>query len=213
LVTAGVYVLIRYHYLFVFFDYLILKIFFLGTMIVGGACAVVENDFKKIVAMSTLSQLGIMLYVLFMGFWVLSFLHMVVHAFYKRMLFLRTGSLISCFGGGQDSRVYGGDFFSFFCFLFFVVRCLCLMGFPFYVGFYTKDYVLFRNGFVVGLFFGWGFLGGCLLTILYRFRLLKSSFSGLVKGPTSFFFKEEFHFLFVVVFLFFKGWALGGLFC
>jgi len=182
-------------------------------MLVGGVCAVVENDFKKIVAISTLRQLGMMLYVLYMGFWVLSFLHMVVHAFYKRMLFLRTGSLMSCFGGNQDSRIYGGDFFSFFCFLFFVVSSLCLAGFPFYVGFYTKDYVLFRNGFVVGVLLGGGFLGGCLLTIFYRFRLLKASFSGLVGAPTVFLFKEDVHFLFVVSFLFFKGWVLGGFFC
>ncbi len=94
LVTAGVYVLIRYHYLFVFWGWLF-KSFSLFTILLAGLCACLEKDFKKVIAMSTLSQLGMILFVLFIGSWLLSFLHIVVHAFFKRTLFLSRGILIS----------------------------------------------------------------------------------------------------------------------
>jgi NADH-ubiquinone oxidoreductase chain 5 len=67
LVTAGVYLLIRFNFLFYFFSFLLFKVFFLFTMLVGGFCAFIEADLKKIVAMSTLSQLGMMLFVLARG--------------------------------------------------------------------------------------------------------------------------------------------------
>jgi len=108
LVTAGLYVLIRYHYVF-FSNYWVLKAFGISTMFLAGMCACMEKDFKKIIAMSTLSQLGIMVYILSLGLWSLSFLHIIIHAFFKSILFLSSGSLISHNGGGQDSRFYGGE--------------------------------------------------------------------------------------------------------
>lgn len=112
------------------------------TMALAGLCACLESDFKKIVAMSTLSQLGIMVYVLSMGSWCLSFFHMVTHAFFKRTLFLGRGSLIHQVGGGQDSRFYGGYLFDRLTGIMFAVRCISLAGFPFVVGFYSKDFIL-----------------------------------------------------------------------
>lgn len=67
LVTAGVYVLLRFHYLFFFYGTPFRKAFFIFTMLLAGGCACLETDFKKIVAMSTLRQLGIMLFVLSVG--------------------------------------------------------------------------------------------------------------------------------------------------
>lgn len=67
LVTAGVYVLIRFNYIFAFSSFNLLKIFFLLTIVLAGACACVENDFKKIVAMSTLRQLGIIIFIMSIG--------------------------------------------------------------------------------------------------------------------------------------------------
>lgn len=67
LVTAGVYVLLRYFYVLLFFRFSFLKVVFIATMVLAGVCANVEKDFKKIVAMSTLSQLGLMLFVLSFG--------------------------------------------------------------------------------------------------------------------------------------------------
>lgn len=180
LVTAGVYVMIRYSFVFFFFDFLFLKVFFLLTMVGGGVRALFESDLKKVVAISTLSQLGMMMYVLSVGVWVLSFMHMIIHAFFKRMLFLRTGVLMRNYSGGQDSRFYGGDFFSFLSFLFFFVSILCLVGFPFFVGFYSKDYIILGRSLSMGLFFYFFFIFGCLLRVCYGFRLLKMSFRGAV---------------------------------
>ena len=67
LVTAGVFVLIRFNYLFCFLGFYLFKVFFLLTMLFGGVVAVLETDFKKIVAMSTLSQLGMMAFLLSIG--------------------------------------------------------------------------------------------------------------------------------------------------
>jgi NADH-ubiquinone oxidoreductase chain 5 len=141
LVTAGVYVLIRYNYVFLLSG----KLFFffrLGTMLLAGFCALFEKDYKKVIAMSTLRQLGMMLFVLSVGCWVLSFLHMVVHAFFKRTLFLSRGMLISQMGGGQDSRFYGGFASSSVSYVYFLVSCFSLAGFPFVVGFYSKDSII-----------------------------------------------------------------------
>jgi len=94
---------------FFFSNYWVLKAFGISTMFLAGMCACMEKDFKKIIAMSTLSQLGIMVYILSLGLWSLSFLHIIIHAFFKSILFLSSGSLISHNGGGQDSRFYGGE--------------------------------------------------------------------------------------------------------
>ena len=177
LVTAGVYVLIRFFYLFNFFGWVCFKLFFLLTMVVAGACANLEKDFKKVVALSTLRQLGMMLFILSVGVWVLAFLHMIIHAFFKRMLFLGTGSLISHIGGGQDSRFYGGAFFSFSSGLFFLTSCICLAGFPFCIGFYSKDLIILGGSVGLGALFYFTFLGGCGFTVLYRIRLFTLGYS------------------------------------
>lgn len=108
LVTAGIYVVIRYHYIF---KSILAYIGAIGliTMFLAGLCACVERDFKKIIAISTLRQLGLMLFTLSLGAWQLSFLHIVIHAFFKRTLFLRCGFIIHQLIGCQDSRYYGGD--------------------------------------------------------------------------------------------------------
>lgn len=105
LVTAGVYVLIRYN----------LSVFRRGLMVclssftvfLAGFVAVLESDFKKLVAISTLSQLGVMVYGIVLGIWKLAFLHVLVHALFKAALFLSVGSLMSAVDGDQDIRLYG----------------------------------------------------------------------------------------------------------
>jgi len=143
LVTAGVYILIRFNYIFGFFYFRLSKFFFLFTILLAGLCAILENDFKKIVAMSTLSQLGMMIFIISVGAWVLSFLHIIIHAFFKRILFLSTGSLIGQMRGTQDSRLYGSSLSNFSSFLYFVVRSLCLSGFPFFFGVLLKRFYYF----------------------------------------------------------------------
>uniref|UniRef100_UPI00315C5DCB NADH dehydrogenase subunit 5 n=1 Tax=Ceratozetella imperatoria TaxID=3127034 RepID=UPI00315C5DCB len=171
LVTAGVYVLVRYNYLFSFFSFSIFKFFFVFTMFLAGACAFFEMDLKKVVAMSTLSQLGMMMFILSVGSWLLTFIHMIVHAFFKSMLFLSTGSLMGQMSGGQDSRFYGNNTscVSSFCFL---VSCLCLSGFPFCLGFYSKDFIITSSSYSEGLLLYSVFLGGCFFTVMYSVRLI-----------------------------------------
>jgi len=172
LVTAGVYVLIRFNYLFSFYNFNFLKYFFVFTMFLAGLRSVVERDLKKIVAMSTLSQLGIIIFILSVGAWILSFIHIIIHAFFKSMLFLSTGSLIGQMGGTQDSRFYGGGAYFFGSFLYFIVRCLCLGGFPFLVGFYSKDSIISSVSFYEGVLMYILFLVGCIFTLVYRIRLI-----------------------------------------
>ena len=171
LVTAGVYVLIRYHVLFSGVGWFV-KVFSILTMVLGGITACFEKDFKKVIAISTLSQLGMMLFVLSIGIWVLSYLHMLIHAFFKSILFLRAGSLISHNFGGQDSRFYGGYFFGGVGYVYFLIRCLSLSGFPFVIGFYSKDTIISSLSLGRGFVFLCCFFFGCFLTVCYRVRLV-----------------------------------------
>jgi len=97
---------------------------------------------------------------------------MVVHAFFKSMLFLGTGSLMDQVAGMQDSRFYGGNPFSYFSFVYFFSRCFCLGGFPFFVGFYSKDFIINSVSFVDGGIIYYIFLLGCIFTVSYSTRLL-----------------------------------------
>lgn len=212
LVTAGVYVLLRFNYLFFYFNISFFKIFFLITILLAGVCACLETDFKKIVAISTLSQLGMILFILSVGVWLLTFIHIIIHAFFKSLLFMRTGSLIHNFRGGQDSRIFRNDSFSFGTFLCFFVSAACLMGFPFFMGFYSKDLIIIRNSLGLGATLYFIFLLGCFLTVSYRIRLLKNSFIGFFKAMPHMRFSDLKIFITSIFFLFIKRWILGRIF-
>nr|YP_010443354.1 NADH dehydrogenase subunit 5 [Lebertia trifurcilla]UTE89511.1 NADH dehydrogenase subunit 5 [Lebertia trifurcilla] len=174
LVTAGVYLLIRFYYSLSFF---LSSSFFcfmsLITMLFSGLLAFFEMDMKKVVAMSTLSQLGMMMFSISFGEWVLGFFHMICHALFKALLFLSCGGFIFFSQGGQDLRHKGGylSLTPFFC-MMFVFSSLSLCGFPFLSGFYSKDFILESS-------FGmdWGFMClfifffSCLLSLVYSIRL------------------------------------------
>jgi NADH-ubiquinone oxidoreductase chain 5 len=212
LVTAGVYVLIRFNYIFFYYDFFFMKFLFLFTMVLAGFCAVLEKDFKKVVAISTLSQLGMMVFVLSIGLWVLSFIHIIIHAFFKSILFLRTGSIISQVRGLQDSRFYGGVHFSFGSFVYFVVRCFCLSGFPFFVGFYSKDFIISSSSSFSGTLYYYVFIIGCLFTVFYRIRLVYEGFINTFSRFSFMRLNEASYFFIPVIFLFFNCWLLGGMF-
>lgn len=212
LVTAGVYVLIRFNFMFVCFSSYLISLLFVFTIVIAGAVASLEKDFKKIVAMSTLSQLGIIIFILSVGGWFLSFIHMVIHAFFKRMLFLRTGSLMGQSMGFQDSRFYGSYRFSYFSFLFFLVRRICLSGFPFFVGFYSKDFIISFFSLLGGLMVFYFFVLGCIFTVLYRFRLIYEGYLFMIKYTNFVSYRENTKFFLPVLALFLKCWLLGGIF-
>nr|YP_010625980.1 NADH dehydrogenase subunit 5 [Parainocellia braueri]WBK02726.1 NADH dehydrogenase subunit 5 [Parainocellia braueri] len=144
LVTAGVYLLIRFYILFnntIFFNILLL----IGclTMFMSGIGANYEFDLKKIIALSTLSQLGLMMSILSMGFMKLSFFHLLTHALFKALLFMCAGMIIHCLGDVQDIR-YMGKLVNYMPITLICMNIsnMALCGLPFLAGFYSKDLIL-----------------------------------------------------------------------
>nr|YP_010046745.1 NADH dehydrogenase subunit 5 [Culiseta inconspicua]QPJ78689.1 NADH dehydrogenase subunit 5 [Culiseta inconspicua] len=181
LVTAGVYLLIRFNVLLV--DSFLGKflLLFSGlTMFMAGLGANFEFDLKKIIALSTLSQLGLMMSILSMGFYKLAFFHLLTHALFKALLFMCAGVIIHNMKNCQDIRVMGSLSMSMplTCSCFNIAN-LALCGMPFLAGFYSKDLILemvslsYMNFFSFFLFF---FSTG--LTVCYSFRLVYYSMTG-----------------------------------
>nr|QLD97071.1 NADH dehydrogenase subunit 5 [Amblyomma tholloni] len=175
LVTAGVYLLMRFSYLFKmeYFSLILMKISLL-TMLMAGINAFFENDFKKIIAFSTLSQLSMMMISLSLGLMELAFFHLIMHAIFKSMLFLCAGLIIHSFQGIQDIRMLG-NFFNVSpsissCMM---ISILSLMGFPFVGGFYSKDLIVeffifkLNNLILISIFYL-----GILFTFFYCSRLI-----------------------------------------
>nr|YP_003934263.1 NADH dehydrogenase subunit 5 [Dendropoma gregarium]ADI79374.1 NADH dehydrogenase subunit 5 [Dendropoma gregarium] len=144
LVTAGVYLLVRFHPLVLNsgINQPLLLVSVL-TLFMAGIAANLENDLKKVIALSTLSQLGVMLFSLSLGMVYLSMFHLLTHALFKALLFLCAGIIIHNSGGVQDLRHLGGIYYQ----LPFTVSCLvvanlALCGMPFLSGYYSKDLIL-----------------------------------------------------------------------
>nr|QZZ18183.1 NADH dehydrogenase subunit 5 [Burara harisa] len=144
LVTAGVYLLIRFNNLLI--DMFFLKILLLLsslTMFMAGISANYEFDLKKIIALSTLSQLGLMMSILSMGMPDLAFFHLLTHAMFKALLFMCAGVIIHMMNDNQDIRYMGGiSLFIPLTSLCMNISNLALCGIPFLAGFYSKDMIL-----------------------------------------------------------------------
>nr|YP_010022479.1 NADH dehydrogenase subunit 5 [Cathayia obliquella]QON98851.1 NADH dehydrogenase subunit 5 [Cathayia obliquella] len=144
LVTAGVYLLIRFNLLLI--DMLFLKILLLLsglTMFMAGISANYEFDLKKIIALSTLSQLGLMMSILSMGMPDLAFFHLLTHAMFKALLFMCAGVIIHMMNDIQDIRLMGGiSNYIPLTSLCMNISNLALCGIPFLAGFYSKDLIL-----------------------------------------------------------------------
>nr|YP_010175196.1 NADH dehydrogenase subunit 5 [Olidiana tongmaiensis]QSJ61401.1 NADH dehydrogenase subunit 5 [Olidiana tongmaiensis] len=142
LVTAGVYLLIRFFNVFFYLNYLFLFISFI-TIIMSSFCALFEFDLKSVVAYSTLSQLGLMMFSLFMGLVDLSYFHLLSHAVFKSLLFLCSGIFIYFMGDVQDIRMMSSMSnvmpLTSSC---FNISWLSLCGIPFLSGFYSKDLLI-----------------------------------------------------------------------
>uniref|UniRef100_UPI00315D7601 NADH dehydrogenase subunit 5 n=1 Tax=Synanthedon bicingulata TaxID=3138307 RepID=UPI00315D7601 len=175
LVTAGVYLLIRFNILLL--DTFMLKILLLLsslTMFMAGISANYEFDLKKIIALSTLSQLGLMMSILGMGFFNLAFFHLLTHAMFKALLFMCAGAIIHLVGDIQDIRYMGGMSF------YIPLTCLCmnisnlsLCGIPFLSGFYSKDLILeMMSHSYLNLLIFFLFYISTGLTVFYTIRLL-----------------------------------------
>nr|QBF44175.1 NADH dehydrogenase subunit 5 [Thaumalea sp. ZK-2019] len=181
LVTAGVYLLIRFNSLLLenWLGSALLLVSGL-TMFMAGLGANFEFDLKKIIALSTLSQLGLMMSILAMGFPKLAYFHLLTHAMFKALLFMCAGAVIHNMKNSQDIRFMGGLIsqmpLTSTC---LNVANLALCGMPFLAGFYSKDLILevvslsYINMFSFFLFF---FSTG--LTVCYSFRLVYYSLTG-----------------------------------
>nr|YP_010693822.1 NADH dehydrogenase subunit 5 [Tachina stackelbergi]WCD42052.1 NADH dehydrogenase subunit 5 [Tachina stackelbergi] len=181
LVTAGIYLLIRFNMLLLdcWMSNLLLLLSGL-TMFMSGLGANYEFDLKKIIALSTLSQLGLMMSILSMGYSKLAFFHLLTHALFKALLFMCAGAIIHNMNNTQDIRLMGGlSMMMPLTSSCFNVANLALCGMPFLAGFYSKDLILemvslsYINMFSFFLFF---FSTG--LTVCYSFRLVYYSMTG-----------------------------------
>nr|YP_009182734.1 NADH dehydrogenase subunit 5 [Heteropterus morpheus]AHH34385.1 NADH dehydrogenase subunit 5 [Heteropterus morpheus] len=175
LVTAGVYLLIRFNNLLLEFFFLKLLLLLSSlTMIMAGISANYEFDLKKIIALSTLSQLGLMMSILSMGLSDLAFFHLLTHAMFKALLFMCAGVIIHMMNNNQDIRLMGG------LSLYIPLTSLCLnisnlslCGIPFLAGFYSKDLILemvSMSSMNLMIFYLYYFATG--LTMFYTIRLL-----------------------------------------
>nr|YP_009470466.1 NADH dehydrogenase subunit 5 [Rhadinosa nigrocyanea]AVF96881.1 NADH dehydrogenase subunit 5 [Rhadinosa nigrocyanea] len=143
LVTAGVYLLIRFYGSFSYFMMVIFMFISVMTMFMSGLGANFEFDLKKIIALSTLSQLGLMMSVLFLGDNLLAYFHLIIHALFKAVLFMCAGYIIHLFMNCQDIRFMGGimQYYPLTC-SYFNICNLSLCGLPFMSGFYSKDLIV-----------------------------------------------------------------------
>nr|UOU84948.1 NADH dehydrogenase subunit 5 [Hydrophoria linogrisea] len=181
LVTAGVYLLIRFNILLSFSWLGNLLLLLSGlTMFMAGLGANYEFDLKKIIALSTLSQLGLMMSILSMGYYKLAFFHLLTHALFKALLFMCAGAIIHNMNNSQDIRLMGSlSMMMPLTSSCFNVANLALCGMPFLAGFYSKDLILeivslsYINMFSFFLYF---FSTG--LTVCYSFRLVYYTMSG-----------------------------------
>nr|QNE85421.1 NADH dehydrogenase subunit 5 [Tarnania fenestralis] len=187
LVTAGVYLLIRFNILLVdtFLGQFLLLISGL-TMFMSGMGANFEFDLKKIIALSTLSQLGLMMSILSMGFPMLAFFHLLTHALFKALLFMCAGAIIHNMMNSQDIRLMGGLCLSMpLSTTCFNIANLALCGMPFLAGFYSKDMILelvMLSHVNMLIFFFFFFSTG--LTVCYSFRLVYYSMTGSFNSMT-----------------------------
>jgi NADH-quinone oxidoreductase subunit L len=181
MVTAGVYMVCRLSWLYSASPTAASIVAWVGaiTAVYAATMALVQNDIKRVLAYSTISQIGTMFIGCGVGAYAAGLFHLVTHAFFKSLLFLAAGSVIHALGGEQDMRRMGGLRKHLpVTFPVFLVGALAISGVPFLSGFFSKDAIL-TNAFGAGqeAIFGLG-LAGAVLTAFYMFRLIYLTFYG-----------------------------------
>jgi NADH-quinone oxidoreductase subunit L len=184
MVTAGVYMIARSNVLFSMAETTqhIIAVIGLATALLAATIALKQNDIKKILAYSTVSQLGYMFLALGMGAYTAAVFHVMTHAFFKALLFLGSGSVIHAMGGEQDITKMGGLKGKLkITYITFLIGCLAIAGFPPLSGFFSKDAILI-SAFEHNKILYAGALLGAVLTAFYMFRLLFLTFNGSFRG-------------------------------
>ncbi len=182
LVTAGVFLFVRFSLLFEQTPSVLLFVAFVGsaTAFFAASSGLVQSDLKKVIAYSTCSQLGYMVFTCALSHYQLGFFHLVNHAFFKALLFLSAGGIIHANSNIQDIRKYGG-FAKLLplSFTMFTIGSLALVGMPFLTGFYSKDIILEVAGgsstYLASYLRSLGLLTA-LFTAVYSTRLAYSTF-------------------------------------
>jgi NADH-quinone oxidoreductase subunit L len=181
MVTAGVYMTARLHFLFYLAPATLWLIACVGaaTAIFAATIALTQNDIKRVLAYSTVSQLGYMFLAVGMGAFSAAIFHVFTHAFFKACLFLGSGSVIHALGGEQDMRKMGGlKAYLPKTYWTYVIATLAIAGIPFTAGFFSKDLILWQT-FNHGAVVLWGIgLVTAGLTAFYMFRQLFMVFHG-----------------------------------
>ncbi len=183
MVTAGVYLIARLHALF---DWAptasgVGAIIGCATLLIAGSIALVMTDIKRVIAYSTMSQIGYMIMGVSAGAYSAALFHLMTHAFFKALLFMAAGSLIGAMAGNQSlDRMSGFRKALPFTFICFLVGGLALSGMPPFSGWLSKDDILAYLDHRGGGFEVLGYLGyfGALLTGLYTFRMIFRAFWG-----------------------------------
>jgi len=174
LVTAGVYILIRFYYNIIYSGLSIgLLLISILTIFIAGVSSLQEFDIKRLVAFSTLGQLGFIIVILSLGGLYISFFHLIIHALFKALLFICTGLIIHRSLGNQDMRKIGSLILNPIIIICLNISIYSLIGLPFSSGFFSKDLLLeimycSYGGIGLGIFI---FLIA-LLTVSYSSRMI-----------------------------------------
>ena len=183
MVTAGVYLIGRLHVLFEWAPTAAAVGAIVGalTLLIAGSIGLVMTDLKRVIAYSTMSQIGYMIMGVSAAAYVGGFFHMMTHAFFKALLFMAAGSVISAMGGNQSLNNMSGFRkalpFTFGCFL---AGGFALSAFPLFSGFFSKDTLLFEVGARGGWYWGLYVAGyiGAAFTVFYTWRMIYRAFWG-----------------------------------
>ncbi|MDP2205510.1 MAG: NADH-quinone oxidoreductase subunit L [Alphaproteobacteria bacterium] len=184
MVTAGVFLVARMSPLYEFTPEVREFIALIGasTAFVAATIALTQFDIKRVIAYSTMSQLGYMFFALGVSAYSAAMFHLFTHAFFKALLFLGAGSVIHAMSDEQDMRKMGGIWKLIpFTYGLMWIGSLALAGVPFFAGFYSKDMILeaaFAAESSVGLFAFWVGIAAAFMTAFYSWRLLFMTFHG-----------------------------------
>lgn len=192
MVTAGIYMIARSNILFILspFTLQLITVIAICTALLAAAIALTQNDIKKVLAYSTVSQLGYMFLGLGVGAFTGAFFHVLTHAFFKALLFLGAGSVIHGMSEEQDMRKMGGLKSAMpITYLTMLMGTIAISGIPPFSGFFSKDEILAGAFTSSPVLWGLGFIGA-LMTAFYMFRMLFMTFSGTFRGT-----QEQMHHL------------------
>jgi len=189
MVTAGVYLLMRSSPLIEYSNTVLLLCLWIGaiTTVFSSLIGLFQQDIKKVIAYSTMSQLGMMVVAIGVSSYNVALFHLVNHAFYKGLLFLGAGAVIHAVADNQDFRKYGGlKAFLPLSYSVMLIASLSLVAFPFMTGFYSKDFILesaygqYHFSSIVVYFIS---TIGAMFTTLYSVKVLYLTFLSNPNGP------------------------------